>query len=104
MKALSWAKEKLHALAAFIGRKQYGEIPRFNNLAPIVQPPGRAERSRQRKLVRWLRWKSYNAQHGCPGLSGERLRKTAASCDPSNLIVQPRYRRQAYAARAASAD
>ena len=93
MKLLNWAKEKLRALSNAIGRKQFGEIPRFNNLAPVVSAPSREERSRHRKRLRLRRWLRMNVGHGCPVLAGERLRKTQSSCDPVNLTVLPRYMR-----------
>jgi hypothetical protein len=50
------------------------------------------DRRKARRAVQWARWIERRPT-GCPRLTGERLRKTLRSCDPRNLLVQPRYRR-----------
>jgi|HubBroStandDraft_5_1064220.scaffolds.fasta_scaffold257509_3 hypothetical protein len=92
MKLLNWAKEKVKAVSDFIGRKQYGDIQRFNKLAPIVEPPDREERKLARRKYRWQRWAAMKVGGG-PVLTGERLRKVRSQCSPANLTAQPRYRR-----------
>jgi hypothetical protein len=95
MKLLNWAKEKIKALSDWHGRKAHGEIPRFNKLAPIVQPPTREDRKDHRFRTKFHRWASMPVGHGGPILTGERLRKNLSMCSPLNLLVQPRYRREA---------
>jgi hypothetical protein len=94
MKLLNWAKEKVKQLSDWHGRQLHGEIKRFNKLAPIVQPPSREARKEHRWRIKFHRWASMNVGHGCPGLSGERLRKTRSQCDPKNLLVKPRYMKE----------
>jgi hypothetical protein len=88
MKLLNWAKEKIKALSDWHGRKQYGDIPRFNKLAPVVAPPTRDERAEHRWRVKFHRWASMPVGHGGPVLTGERLQKVASQCSPFNLTVQ----------------
>jgi hypothetical protein len=97
MKLLNWAKEKLRAVSDRYERKQREKAmagkpsPKF---APIPNPPTREDRKEHRWRLKFHRHSSMPTRHGCPGLTGERLRKTVSMCSPDNLTVQPRYRRE----------
>jgi hypothetical protein len=93
MKLLNWAKEKIKAVSDYIGRKQYGDVQRFNQVAPVPQPSDREDRKQARRAYKTRRWLAMNVGHGGPVLTGERLRKVRSQCSPDNLTAQLRYRR-----------
>jgi len=61
-------------------------------LAPIVSPPDRARRHRQRVWYRLFRRDSMRV--GGPILTGARARRVAEACDPRHLLALPRYLRK----------
>ncbi len=91
MRLLNWAKEKIKAISDWHGRKMFGEVQRFNKVAPNVNPPTREDRKDHRFRLRFHRWSTMRT--GGPVLTGERLRKAKLSCSPHNNTVQPRYRK-----------
>jgi hypothetical protein len=97
MKLLNWAKEKLREVSDRYERKQREKMMSAKpkpKLAPIVQPPTREDRKEQRWRMKFHRHSSMPTMHGGPVLTSERLRKNISMCSPSNLLVQPRYRRE----------
>jgi hypothetical protein len=94
MKLFNWAKEKLRAVSDRYERKQREKALK-NKPAPKLAPMTRASTRQDRKEERWRhnfhRWASMLTGHGCPVLTGERLRKTVSMCSPANLTVLPKY-------------
>jgi hypothetical protein len=88
MKLLNWAAEKMKQLSDWHGRKKYGDIPRFNKVAPNVQPPNREQRKETRWRVGFMR--TAHMRIGPPVLRGKRAERVARQCDPRNLLVLPK--------------
>ncbi len=80
MKLLNWAKEKLKTLGENIYTRKHGEAPRFNKVAPIIEPPDRAKRKETRKRYQFVRWYTMPTLRGCPRLTGLRLLRTMSNC------------------------
>lgn len=66
---------------------------RFRTLAPIGPAANRESRKTSRRA--WWLFRFYDQRIGPPVLKGDRLFRAIKSCRPSNLTVQPRYRRTA---------
>lgn len=92
MGVINWGKDKLRAAKKYFGYG-YETSPKHKFTPVTVVPPDRERRSEVRKQYRARRRGLMNVR-GRPVLSGERLRKTLAACNPLCLTVQPQYRRK----------